>query len=72
MNIAVTVWTENGEETVLYVDMTEYERDDEFAYYQGSLVLDMIPERCNDEAAKKMVGRHCNIHLPIAMAAKET
>ena len=62
---AVTVWTKDDDETVLFADMTEYDRDDEFAYYQGTLVLDMSEDRCTDEAAKKLVGRLVNIHLPL-------
>ncbi len=64
----VTVWSEEGDERVLYCELKRYEIDgpNEQAYYVGTFRLDDLdPERCQDKAAHIMVGRTVNIHLPL-------
>ncbi len=64
---AITIWSEDGSETTLFAQMTEYDRDEDTAFYEGTLVLDFgDPSKCSDEAAKNLVGRHINIHFPLA------
>ena len=70
----VTIWSEQGDERVLFAELERYdievdgpEEDNKFvAYYVGKLRLDDLdPEDCQDKAAHIMVGRTINIHLPL-------
>ncbi len=63
----VTIWSADGSETVLFVELEKYAKDpnDGTSYYVGTLGLDFNdPSKCTDEVAKGLVGRTVNIHLP--------
>lgn len=63
--LTVSVWNKDGTEVSLYCDVEEYEQDDEFIYFVGTIGLDHYdPAQCSDEEAKKLVGRTVNVYLP--------
>lgn len=63
--LALTIWSEDGEQTELYAEVKWYDGNDEQDYYAGHLELDSIDPPANsvNDTAKSMVGRLVNVYI---------
>ena len=58
--LIVTIWNKGDEDTELYALVTEYDHDDEYVYYSGTISMDILNDQPTD-----MVGRTINVRQPV-------